>query len=103
MTARTDRSDLGRYSPAYATGRELGKSAVRQISRRFGRTTGARVRSAADYSITATLSVVPDPLGSRRLAGSNMDLEAKVLAADDVAKRLGGVDNDHFENCFFRP
>ena len=25
MTARTDRSELGRYSPAYATGRELGK------------------------------------------------------------------------------
>ena len=24
MTARTDRSDPGRYSPAYATGRELG-------------------------------------------------------------------------------
>ena len=37
-------------------------NAARQISRRFGRTTGARARSAADYSITATLSVVPDPL-----------------------------------------
>ena len=37
-------------------------SAARQISRRFGRTTGARARSAADYSITATISVVPDPL-----------------------------------------
>ena len=133
MTARTDRSDPGRYSPAYATGREFGEmrcrgllegakgltlhpsrglpkrgqrvyplaskglpkrdqrvnprrtwgsesdcrrsagggngkiygkgmNAVRQISRRFGRTTGTRTRSAADCSITATLSVVPDPL-----------------------------------------
>ena len=40
-------------------------NAARQISRRFGRTTGARTRSAADYSITATLSVVPDPLETR--------------------------------------
>ena len=37
-------------------------NATRQISRRFGRSAGARTRSAADYSITATLSVVPDPL-----------------------------------------
>ena len=35
---------------------------ARQRSRRFGRTMGTRTRSAADYSITATLSVVPDPL-----------------------------------------
>ena len=62
MTARTDNSDLDRYFPAYATGRELGMNVARQISRRFGRTTGARTRPAADYSITATLSVVPDPL-----------------------------------------
>ena len=33
-----------------------------QISRRFGRLTEMRTRSAADYSITATLSVVSDPL-----------------------------------------
>ena len=33
-----------------------------QISRRFGRLTEVRTRSAADYSITATLSVVSDPL-----------------------------------------
>ena len=39
-----------------------GMNAARQISRRFGQTTGARTRSAVDYSITATLSVVPDPL-----------------------------------------
>ena len=38
------------------------ESASRQRSRRFGRSAGARTRSAADYSITATLSVVPDPL-----------------------------------------
>ena len=38
---------------------------ARQISRRFGRTMGARTRSVADYSITATISVVPDPLKSR--------------------------------------
>ena len=37
-------------------------NAVRQISRRFGRVTETRTRSAVDYSITATLSVVPDPL-----------------------------------------
>ena len=35
---------------------------ARQRSRRFGRATGAGTRSAADYSITATISVVPDPL-----------------------------------------
>ena len=35
---------------------------ARQILRRFGRVTVARTRSAADYSITATISVVPDPL-----------------------------------------
>lgn len=33
-----------------------------QISRRFGRLTEMRTRSAADYSVTATLSVVSDPL-----------------------------------------
>ena len=62
MTARTDRSDLGRYSPAYATGREFGKNATRQILRRLDRSTGARTRSVADYSISANLSVVSDPL-----------------------------------------
>ena len=36
-----------------------GMNAAWQISRRFGRRTGARARSAADYSITATISVVP--------------------------------------------
>ena len=39
----------------------------------------------------------------RRLAGSDMDLKARMVAADDVAKRLGGVDNAHFDKCFFRP
>ena len=89
MTARTDRSDPSRYSPAYATGREFGAkgnclivrvfdwlianrsdwechgkgmNVERHILWRFGRTTMARTRSAADDSITATLSVVPDPL-----------------------------------------
>ena len=42
-------------------------NAARQISRRFGRTTGARTRSAADYSITATISVVPDPLETQKM------------------------------------
>ena len=41
-------------------------SVVRQTSRRFGRSTGTRTRSAADYSITATISVVPDPLETRK-------------------------------------
>ena len=41
-----------------------GMNAARQISRRFGRTKGVRTRFAADYSITATISVVPDPLKS---------------------------------------
>ena len=31
MTARTDRSDLGRYSPAYATGREFGEMRCRGL------------------------------------------------------------------------
>ena len=39
-----------------------GMNAARQILRRFDRATEARTRSAADYSITATISVVPDPL-----------------------------------------
>ena len=42
-------------------------NAARQISRRFDRTTGAQTRSAADYSITATISAVPDPLKSNGL------------------------------------
>lgn len=37
---------------------------ARQISRRFGRAMGTRTRSATDYSISATLSAVPDPLES---------------------------------------
>ena len=44
-------------------GKEM--NAVRQRLRLFGRTTGARTRSAADYSMTATLSVVPDPLNPK--------------------------------------
>ena len=36
---------------------------ARQISRRFGRATGMQTRFAVDYSITATILVVPDPLG----------------------------------------
>ena len=31
MTARTDRSDLGRYSPVYATGREFGAMSCRGL------------------------------------------------------------------------
>ena len=42
--------------------RGKGMNTARQISRRVGRATEARTRSAADYSITATISVVPDPL-----------------------------------------
>ena len=47
-----------------ADGRDCGKrmNAARQISRRLDRAMGTRTRSAADYSITATISVVPDPL-----------------------------------------
>ena len=41
--------------------------AARQISRRVGRAAGAWTRSAADYSITATISAVPDPLKSKRV------------------------------------
>ena len=44
-------------------------NAARQISRRFGRLTGTEICSAADYSITATLSVVPDPLDDRVVTG----------------------------------
>ena len=35
MTARTDRSDIGRFSPAYATGREFGAKGNRSIVRVF--------------------------------------------------------------------
>lgn len=35
MTARTDRFDLGRYFPAYATGRELEMGAARQGCEHF--------------------------------------------------------------------
>lgn len=35
---------------------------ARQISRRIGRATGARTRSAVDYCITATVSMKSDPL-----------------------------------------
>ena len=45
-----------------------GMHIARQISRRFYRTTGARARSAAGYSITATISVVPDPLEAMNVA-----------------------------------
>ena len=36
---------------------------ARQISRRFGRATVARTRSAADYYINTTVSVGSDPFG----------------------------------------
>ena len=74
MMAKTDRSDFGSLFPGMRGGlfdcqnrsdREChgkGMHIARQISRRLGRTAGARTHSAADYSITATLSVVPDPL-----------------------------------------
>ena len=39
-------------------------NAARQISRRFGRTTGTRTRFAVDYCINATASTKSDPLGS---------------------------------------
>ena len=41
-------------------------NAARQISRRFDRATRTQTRFAADYSITATISVVPDPLEAGR-------------------------------------
>lgn len=58
MTARTDRYDLGRYAPAYATGRELGMNVARQISR-LGRTTEARTRSALSDCIVRTVLFAP--------------------------------------------
>ncbi len=56
-------------------------NAARQISRRFARTMGTRTRSATDYSITATMSVVPDPLK----ATSTSDYDSLVIGG-----RLGG-------------
>ena len=67
-------------------------NAVRQISRRFGRTTGARARSAADYSITATLSVVPDPLKLRVVSRPLRGLEGLVRRKDGVASLVLTVD-----------
>ena len=40
-----------------------GVNEVRQRLRRFGRATGARIRSAADYCINATVSMKAEPLG----------------------------------------
>ena len=45
-----------------------------QIMRRFGWATETRTRSAADYSITATLSVVPDSLDTNVFLPWGMDL-----------------------------
>ena len=59
-------------------------NAARQISRRFGRTTGTRTRSAAAYSITATLSVVPDPLETKDIIGGSFVFdESEMLRFDD--------------------
>ena len=43
-------------------------NAARQRLRRFGRPTGARTRPAADYCITATISIKSDPLNSLTIA-----------------------------------
>ena len=47
--------------PHRVSGGELGMNLARQMSRRLGRATEAETRTVADYSITATLSVMPDP------------------------------------------
>ena len=39
----------------------------------------------------------------RMMGEKNMDLQTRMTAAQQVANRLGGVDNDHFDKCFFRP
>ena len=50
-------------------------NAARQISRRFGRATGARTRSASSDCIVGTVSFGPDPL---RIATRVVDLLAKL-------------------------
>ena len=50
-------------------------NAARQILRRLDRAMGTRTRSAADYSITATISVVPDPLEARRINCHEWNIE----------------------------
>ena len=68
-------------------------NAARQISRRFGRTKGVRTRFAADYSITATLSVVPDPLKSRLHWGCFREF-LKKKSLDGLAGMSKGIDFD---------
>ena len=72
--AKTDRSDFGSLFPGMRGGlfdcqnrsdREChgkGMSAARQISRRFGRTTGARTRSAVSDCVVRTVLFGSDPL-----------------------------------------
>lgn len=58
-----------------------------QISRRFGRLTEVRTRSAADYSITATLSVVQtllNSIGGRLGQYKYFDMDKSIQAALEV-------------------
>ena len=64
-----------------------GMHIARQISRRLGRTAGARARSAADYSISATLSVVSGPLKLRGAA----PCAARGVRGDSPAFRGAGL------------
>ena len=86
MTARTDRSDPDRYSPAYATGRELGKNAAWQRLRRFGRATGARARSASSDCIVRTVSFGSDPLKTH--AGTVFTVLISFRVIENGARRL---------------
>ena len=62
-------------------------NAARQILRRFDRATGARACSAADYSITATISVVPDPLISDPLISMNIFGYGLILCKHEITNK----------------
>ena len=64
---------------------------ARQRSLRLDRATGARTRFAADYSITATLSVVPDPRKAAKdhgtLSQRHRVFEVKMRSGDGWVRR----------------
>ena len=63
-------------------------NAARQISRRFDRATGTLTRSAADYSISAAISVVPDPLEVMKSTGSGLQRNNRHIEGVDGGRLL---------------
>ena len=70
-----------------------GMNAARQISRRFGRATGARIRSASSDCIVRVASFGPDPL--IQMPESTSRLIYKPLPSDDAKKRKPDITLAH--------